>query len=89
MITIPLLIILFIYFAFLGIIAIFSFINVRHIFHSGSVAFASFAFTIFIALLVIGNLVLTFNLLIGTDWQQPVTIWNSAWISNTNNLNNL
>ncbi|MCX6779794.1 MAG: hypothetical protein NT034_01285 [Candidatus Magasanikbacteria bacterium] len=89
MITIPLYVILFIYFAFLVIFGIFSFVNLGHIYHSGALTFVSFIFTIFIALFVIGNFILTFNLLIGTDWQQPVTVWNSAWISNTLTFNNI
>lgn len=88
MITIPLYFILFIYFAFLVLFTIFSFINVGHIYHSGALTFTSFVFTIFVALFVIGNFILTFNLLAGTDWQQMITVWNSAWISNTLTLNN-
>lgn len=88
MITIPLYVILFIYFAFLAVFAIFSFINVGHIYHSGVLTFTSFVFTLFVALFVIGNFVLTFSLLAGTDWQQPITIWNSSWISDTLTLNN-
>ena len=89
MITIPLYTILFIYFGFLTLFGIFSFVNLGHIFHSGALTFVSFIFTIFVALFVIANFVLTFNLLLGTDWQQPVTIWNSAWISTSLNMNNL
>lgn len=86
--TIPLYAVLFIYFAFLLVFLIFLSIDISHIFHSGALTFVSFIFTFFIAIFVIGNFFLTYNLLIGTDWQQPVTIWNSAWISNTLSFNN-
>ena len=88
MITIPLYTVLFIYFTFMAIVLLFVHINVMHIFHSGSLTFVSFAFTFFVTVFIIINFFYTVNLLLGTDWQQPLTIWNSNWITNTLNLNN-
>jgi len=83
MVTIPLYIILFIYFASVAIIGIFFIINVLHLYHGGAFTLASFIFTIFIFIFTVANLFFTYNLLANTDWQLPITIWNSSWVNNT------
>lgn len=88
-ITIPLYTMLFIYFAFLAVVFIFGYINVTHIFHSGSLTFVSFAFTFFIGAFTIVNLFYTSSLLFNVDWQQPLTVWNSSWITTALNLTNI
>lgn len=86
MISIPLYTILFIYFAFVAVILIFSSINLSHLLHGGAITLVSFIFTLFIFSFTIANFLLTYNLLHSTDWQQMLVIWNNDWINlNFNN----
>lgn len=82
MITIPLFSIFFIYLAYLVIIGIFSFINMYHLFHGGAITISSFSVTFIIFALSISTVYFTFFFLSGTDWQQPLTLWNNDWVSN-------
>lgn len=85
MITIPLYIILFIYLAYLLIVMSFYYVNFSHLIHNGALDFITFLFTFFIIALTVFCLYLTFVSLMGTNWQEPITIWNSDWIKNTLN----
>lgn len=79
MLTIPLYIFLFIYFFFLLTFVAFFLVNISHLARTGTFTMASFLVTFgFIALSVI-ILWFTWTLLNGTDWQQPLTIWNGEW----------
>ncbi len=89
MITIPLYVILFIYLAYISTLGILSFINLSHLFHNGALTLTSFLMTCLIAGLVAATLYVTFVSLLGTDWQQPLTLWNSAWLSKIFNPSNI
>lgn len=78
---IPLYSFLFAYFAFLAIFLIFIAINFYHIFSSGTLTMINFFVTIFVLGVAIFGLFGTHQLLVDTDWQQPITIFNSAWIT--------
>ncbi len=86
MITIPLYIILFIYLAYLAVLMIFYYINLSHLIHNGALTIISFSITIFIIFLNATALFFTYALLNSVDWQQPLTLWNSSWITNALNL---
>ena len=88
MITIPLYVILFIYLAYLVVVGVFTFINFSHLFHSGSLTLVSFSVTLLVAALAAATLFFTFIFLSEVDWQQPLTLWNNEWISNTLNSSN-
>ncbi len=79
--TLPLYIFLFLYFAFLAIFMLFVIINFHHIISSGTLTLTNFFFTVLIAAITIFILFGTYQLLQGTDWQQSVVIFNSQWIS--------
>lgn len=72
MFTVPLYIILFIYFGFLTVFVIFSIFNFYHIVTSGSFTMASFVFTFFIFALTILTLYFTYQLLLAVDWKGPL-----------------
>lgn len=80
MITIPLYPFLFIYgFLLLAVAALF-FVNVGHLIHTGTLTIYSFFATfIFLALSVI-ILWFTWQILGAINWQQPIVVWNSAWL---------
>ncbi len=80
-ITIPLYIILFIYLAYISILGIFSFINFSHLYHNGALTVVSFFTTFLIITLVVATIFFTFILLNEVDWRQPLTLWNSDWVS--------
>lgn len=82
MLTIPLYFILFIYLAYLMIISAFTYVNFSHLFHGGALTIVSFLVTLLIGVLAVVTLYLTFIFLIGVDWNQPLTLWDNAWISN-------
>lgn len=88
MITIPLYILLFIYIAYITLLGIFSFINLSHLFHNGAMTLVSFLMTILTAGLVATTLYITFTSLIGTDWQQAITLWNNEWLTKIFNPSN-
>lgn len=87
-ITIPLYIILFIYLIYISILGMFSFINFSHLHHNGALTLTSLFITFFIIVCVATTLFFTIALLNGVDWKEPLTLWNSAWISNTLNSSN-
>lgn len=81
MFTIPLYSFLFIYAGFLLIFLIFSLINVFHITGTGTLTLTSFFVTFIVSALTVLIFYATWYFLQGTDWQTPVTVWNSSWIS--------
>ena len=81
--AIPLYFFLFLYFGFLALFIAFVVINFYHIVASGTMTLASFVITFLTATATIFILFFTHQLLRDTDWQQPVTLFNSAWITNT------
>lgn len=78
---IPLYIFLFTYFAFLVIFAFFIIINFYHIFSSGVLTVVNLTITIFVLGATVFGLFGTQQLLVDTDWQQSVTLFNSAWVT--------
>jgi len=82
MLTLPLYIFLFIYFAFLAIFAIFSLINFYHILTTGTFTLNSFVITFFVFSLTVLTLYFTYSLLNNIDWQTEVVLFNSSWITN-------
>jgi hypothetical protein len=85
MITIPLYIILFIYLAYLAVVGVFLYVHLSHLFHNGALTFVSFSITIIIFALAATTLFFTFAYFSNIDWQQPLTLWNNNWITNTLN----
>jgi len=83
MLTIPLYVFLFIYFAFLAIFAAFSIMNFYHIVMTASFTLSSFVMTFIIFALTVLTLYFTWSLLVDVDWRIPVTLFNSDWLINT------
>lgn len=84
---IPLFYFLIAYFVFLGIFVIFSIINLAHLHQTGAMTFISFLMTLLVSALVVVTFFFTYTLLAQTNWQTPVTLFNSAWITNIFNFN--
>lgn len=83
MISPPLYVFLFIYLGFLLFFTVFIFINFTHLFHTGTFTLASFLVSFFFLAYTAIVLWGTWNFLQTVDWQQPVVIWNNAWLGNT------
>jgi len=79
MLTVPLYPALFVFLFFLLGIIIFSFVNVGHLVHTGTMDIKSFTFTLIFFVYLVLVLFATWYFLQATDWQQPIVIWNSAW----------
>lgn len=84
MLTIPLYVALFIYFGFLLFFISFIFINLTHLFHTGTLTFFSFIITLFFLAFSVIVLWATWYSLRDVNWQQPIISWN---FSLGNNLN--
>ncbi|MBI2444573.1 MAG: hypothetical protein HYV42_05040 [Candidatus Magasanikbacteria bacterium] len=82
MITLPLYIFLFVYLGFLLFFAVFFAINVGHFSHTGTFTLGSFLATFLLLAATAIILWSTWWLLQGVDWQQPLPIWNNAWLGN-------
>ncbi|MBI5222460.1 MAG: hypothetical protein HY980_03115 [Candidatus Magasanikbacteria bacterium] len=82
MLTIPLYFFLFAYLIFLAIFAVFSIINFYHILATASFTLASFILSFFIFALTALTFYFTWQLIIDVNWQTPVTLFNSNWITN-------
>ena len=80
MISIPLYIFLFVYFAFLAIVAVFLFVDLLHIFQTGTLSIISFIATILALGIFTAILFATWYFIQNVDWQQTLTIWNSDWL---------
>lgn len=72
MITIPLYVALFIFFAWVAIFIVFLFLNVYHFSASASLTTASFFATLFVCVSAAGILFSAWKLLHGTDWQAAI-----------------
>lgn len=82
MVTVPLYVFLFLYFGFLLFFATFLVIGFSQLVHTGAFTLASFLVSFFFLAYTAVVLWGTAGLLAGLDWQQPVTVWNSAWLGN-------
>lgn len=78
MLTIPLYVVLFIYFGFLLVFVIFSFFNFYHIVAAGSFTMASFIFSFLIFALTVLTLYFTWQLLLEIDWKTPLITINTS-----------
>jgi hypothetical protein len=86
MVTIPLYTLLFAYLLFLAIFFVFSMINFYHIIVTASFTFASFVVTFIIFTLTVLTFYFTWQLLMEIDWQAPIIVFNSGWISEVFNF---
>lgn len=82
MLTIPLYFFLFAYLIFLAIFAAFSIVNFYHILATASFTLASFILSFFVFALTTLTLYFTWQLTIDVNWQTPVTLFNSSWLTN-------
>lgn len=80
--TIPLFSFFLIYLLFLFVFLILSIVNFSHVAGTGSITLTSSTVTILTLLFVAVVFLATFYLLNDTDWQTPVTLWNSSWVQN-------
>lgn len=79
MITLALYSFFFIYLAGVVLFATLIFVSIGHLIHTGTFTLPSFVVTLlcFAFVAIIGWL--TWYLLLNTDWQTPITIWNNRW----------
>ena len=82
MITIPLYTILFAYLLFLLIFVIFFLVNAGHLAHTGTFTFVSFTATFLFMALAVVILWLTWYLLSGVNWQEPLITLNLPGLTN-------
>lgn len=85
MLSIPLYYFLFAYFAFLAIFATLIFINLSHLFHTGTLTMFSFLITLFVLAFAAIVIWATWNFLGDVNWQQNAIQWEFS--SSGNNLN--
>lgn len=82
MVTIPLYIFLIIFFLFLIVFGLFFLINIGHLFQTAALTFAS----VLVAILLISASLLVlwgaWYMLSDVNWQQSVTIFDTAWFGN-------
>lgn len=81
MVTIPLYTLLFIYFLFLAIFAVFLLIDSYHIVMTASFTLSSFLVTFIIFALTTLTLYFTWQFLSEVDWQAPLTVFSSSWFT--------
>lgn len=81
MITIPLYIFLIIYSLFLLAILILFFVNIKHLFTTGSLTASSFLITIFVLAAATLIIWFTWALLIGTNWANGFVFFDSSWFN--------
>lgn len=74
MVSIPLYIFLFIYFAFLAIFCFFSIVNILHMFQTGGLTFFSFVVTFGVTAVSIYVIFFTYVLLRDVSWQQKLEL---------------
>jgi len=72
MVSIPLYIFLFIYFAFLAVFCFFSIMNILHMFQTGGLTFFSFLVTFAVSAVSIYVIFFTYAFLRDVDWQQKM-----------------
>ena len=83
MLTIPLYSFVFVYLLFLTVFVAFSIMNFYHVVMTASFTLSSFIMTFFTFTLTVLTLYFTWYLLGGVDWQIPVTLFDSTWLTNT------
>lgn len=81
MLSIPLYSLLIAYAIFLLIFFTFFIINLLHIILTGTTTFNSFLATFIIIALTVLTIFGTWYFLQNTDWQQPLTVFDTGWIS--------
>jgi len=81
MVIIPLYTLLFVYFLFLAIFAVFLLINFYHIVMTASFTLSSFLVTFIIFALTVLTLYFTWQFLSEVDWQATLTVFNSSWFT--------
>jgi len=86
MLSVPLYSLLVIYALFLIVFIVFFAVNFFHILLTGTNSFSSFLVTIFVITVSALIIFVTWDLLQGTDWTQPVIIWGGSWSGNQNNI---
>ena len=65
---------------FWAIVAVFLFVDLLHIFQTGTLSVISFIATILALGIFTAILFATWYFLQNVDWQQTLTIWNSDWL---------
>lgn len=80
MLSLPLSIFLVIYALLLASLGFFAVINIFHLIQTGSLTMTSFVVTLAVMVLTAFTLYGVWYLLQGTDWAQPLTIFNSDWL---------
>ena len=86
MITIPLYIFLFLYFAYLALFGLFIFVNILHLFQAGALTLFTLTMTVILFAATVLIIFSTWTLLSGADWRAPLTVWNSDWIKGITGL---
>lgn len=81
MLTIPLYIILFIYFGYLAVFVVFSLLNFYHIISTASFTMASFIISFFVFTLTFLTLYFTWQLLLDVDWKMTINLFNLEWFN--------
>lgn len=79
MISIPSFILLVPYGLFLFAVLFMTLLNIKHLFHTGTTTLVSFSFTLFFFFYLFGVLFLTFSLLSGFDWKEPLVTLTDFW----------
>ena len=80
MLTVPLYFTLFLLLFFLLAWTVLMIINLNHLLRTGTFNFTSFLITVILIIFSAAVLLSTFLLLKDTNWQEPITLWNSAWM---------
>lgn len=81
MITVPLYVLLFLYFIFLAVFTVFSCINLWHVYSTGNLTFTSFLITLVVGIFTVLILYATWYLLQDVVWTERFTIWDNNWVS--------
>lgn len=69
-----------------AVIIFLALVNISHLFRTGLATFGSFTVTLAFFLYFIIVLGLTWNIISEFNWQQPIIIWNSGWLSSNTAL---
>ncbi len=81
MLTVPLSLFFYLYLAFLAVFVIFFLINLAHLIGTGTITIISAGITIAVVIFCAFILSFTWNFLQTVDWQTPVVLWDTTWIS--------
>jgi len=80
-ISVPLALFLYAYFLLIGLFLIFFFIDIRHLFFTGSITMLSFFITFIVLARAVLSIFFTWQFLGGVDWQQNIKLFDQAWLS--------